>query len=60
MHPQKPSRYKKSPYKNFTKKRSRRDKEFGLFEHRAFFSEEEWYILQYIFHEQLDERGVSI
>ncbi|XP_052291271.1 uncharacterized protein LOC112496029 [Citrus sinensis] len=60
VRPRKPSRYKKSPYENFTKKKGRRNKEFGLSKHGASFSEEEWYILQYIFHEQLDKRYGSI
>lgn len=56
----KPSRYQKSPYENFLKKRGRRNKEFGSSKHGAPFSEEEWYILQYCFHEQLDKRYEDI
>ena len=49
VHPWKPSRYKKSPYENFTKKKGCRKKEFDLSKHGTSFSEEEWYNLQYIF-----------
>lgn len=42
------------------KKKGPRNKEFGSSKHGASFSKEEWYILQWIFHEQVDIRHGSI